>query len=204
MKKRPIVMVSSSVYGQEELLDRIYVLLTSLGSEVWMSHKGTVPTNSGETTQESCLRAVENCDCFLGLITTNYGKTKSGDISITHREFRKAIELKKPRWFLVHDHVIFARHLLSKMGFNTIEARHEIGLNKLNPFLSDLRIIDMYEEATERRTEDGQDRVKWVQQFYDTDDASIFTQTQFYRFLDAERCIRDHYPDLSGKQGGQN
>ena len=73
-KTRPIVMVSSSVYGQEELLDRIYVLLTSLGYEVWMSHRGSVPTNSNETTLESCLKAVENCDSFLGVITTDYGR----------------------------------------------------------------------------------------------------------------------------------
>jgi hypothetical protein len=51
---RPIVMVSSSVYGQEELLERIYSLLTSFGYEVWMSHKGTIPTNSDESSIESC------------------------------------------------------------------------------------------------------------------------------------------------------
>lgn len=42
-KTKQTVMVSSSVYGIEELLDRIYTLLTSFGYEVWMSHKGTVP-----------------------------------------------------------------------------------------------------------------------------------------------------------------
>ena len=38
------VLVSSTVYGVEELLERIYTLLTAAGHEVWMSHKGTVPT----------------------------------------------------------------------------------------------------------------------------------------------------------------
>lgn len=202
-KARPIVMVSSSVYGQEELLDRIYVLLTSLGYEVWMSHRGSVPTNSNETTLESCLKAVENCDSFLGVITTDYGTTSAGEISITHQEFRKAIALKKPRWFLVNDRVIFARQLLNKMGYKTPEERHRLGLKTLKPCLSDLRIIDMYEEATEKRIEDGQAKVKWVQKFYDTDDASIFTRTQFYRFLDAEKSIREQYPDLKSKQGGR-
>jgi hypothetical protein len=37
------IMVSSTVYGIEELLDRIYTLLTAFGYEVWMSHKGTMP-----------------------------------------------------------------------------------------------------------------------------------------------------------------
>ena len=39
--KKPIVLVASTVYHYEELLDRIYVLLTNFGYEVWMSHKGT-------------------------------------------------------------------------------------------------------------------------------------------------------------------
>lgn len=200
--KPPVVMVSSSVYGQEELLDRIYVLLTSLGYEVWMSHKGTLPTNSGEETLDSCLKAVEECDSFLGLITTNYGKTDAGKISITHLEFRKAIELKKPRWFLVQDRVIFARQLLSKMGYKTKAERLSLGLEKLKPYLSDLRILDMYEEATERRIVDGQSKVKWIQQFIDTEDAELFAQAQFSRFLDAEKRIREQYPDLTDGEGG--
>ena len=42
------IMVSSTVYGIEELLDRVYTLLTSFGYDVWMSHKGTVPVFSIE------------------------------------------------------------------------------------------------------------------------------------------------------------
>jgi len=34
-KKKLIVMVSSTVYGIEELLERIYAILTRLGYEVW-------------------------------------------------------------------------------------------------------------------------------------------------------------------------
>ena len=66
-------MVSSTVYGVEELLERIYALLTSFGYEVWMSHKGTVPVFSNQTTFENCIQAVINCDLFFGIITTSYG-----------------------------------------------------------------------------------------------------------------------------------
>ena len=37
-KKRLVVMVSSTVYGIEELLERIYAILTRFGYDVWMSH----------------------------------------------------------------------------------------------------------------------------------------------------------------------
>ncbi len=43
---RPTILVSSTVYGIEELLDRIYMVLTTFGYEVWMSHKGTLPVRS--------------------------------------------------------------------------------------------------------------------------------------------------------------
>lgn len=200
-KKHPIVMVSSSVYGQEELLDRIYVLLTSLGYEVWMSHKGTIPTNSNESTQTSCLKAVEQCDMFLGLITTNYGTTKANDKkSITHEEFIKAIHLNKPRWFLVHDRVVFARQILNKMGYETPEKRRVLGYDKLKPHLSDLRVIDMYEDAIQYKEKNRQSEVKWAQKFIDTDDATLFAMAQFSRYLDAEKLIDDHYRSLRNTQ----
>lgn len=76
--KRLIIMVSSTVYGEEELLDRIYTLLTGFGYEVWMSHKGTIPVSSQQTAFESCLAAVEQCDLFLGIITARF--TNAADV----------------------------------------------------------------------------------------------------------------------------
>lgn len=43
------------------------------GREVWMSHKGTVPIYPDKTAFESCLLAVERCDLFLAIITSQYG-----------------------------------------------------------------------------------------------------------------------------------
>ncbi|MBU4262045.1 MAG: hypothetical protein KKC76_09260 [Proteobacteria bacterium] len=45
---KQIILVSSTVYGIEELLERIYTLLTAFGYEVWMSHKGTMPVFSDQ------------------------------------------------------------------------------------------------------------------------------------------------------------
>ena len=71
--QKTTIMVSSTVYGIEELLERIYTLLISFGYEVWMSHSGTMQTYSNKTAFENCLDAVEKCDLFLGLITPQYG-----------------------------------------------------------------------------------------------------------------------------------
>ena len=71
--KKLTVMVSSTVYGIEELLERIHSQLTLYGYEVWMSHSGTVQTFSSRTAFENCLEAIEKCDLFLGIITPHYG-----------------------------------------------------------------------------------------------------------------------------------
>ena len=68
-KNRLTIMVSSTVYGIEELLDQVYALLNGFGYEVWMSHKGTVPIYPDKTAFESCLLAAERCDLFLAIIT---------------------------------------------------------------------------------------------------------------------------------------
>ncbi len=98
-RQKPILLVSSAVYGWEELLDRLYAILDGLGFEVWMSHKGTVPIIPQVTALESCRRAVKECDLFLSLILPRYGsgKEKAGDESITHEELRHAIRLNRPR-----------------------------------------------------------------------------------------------------------
>ncbi len=48
-RKKPTILISSTVYGIEELLERIYTILTAFGYEVWMSHKGTLPVFSSNT-----------------------------------------------------------------------------------------------------------------------------------------------------------
>jgi hypothetical protein len=106
----PSIMVSSTVHGFEPLLDQVFAALQGFGYRVWMSHKGTIPVHSRNTAFQSCLEAVEHCDAFLGIITGRYGSgVASGERSITHQEIRRAVELDKLRWFLVHRDVTVAR-----------------------------------------------------------------------------------------------
>ena len=126
-KKQPTIMISSTVYGIEELLERVYALLTQFGYNVWCSHMGTLPVVSSLSAFENCLKGVEDCDLFLGIITPRYGTGQvKGELSITHQELLKAIELEKPRWFLAHSDVIFARSLFRQIGHATPEERAKL------------------------------------------------------------------------------
>jgi len=206
------IMVSSTVYGSEELLERVYTLLTSFGYEVWMSHKGTVPVFSSRTAFENCLQAVENCDLFLGIITTSYGSGQDPEdqtsLSITHHEILKAIEFNKPRWLLAHENVVFARTLLSNLGYRGKTGRAKLHLKKSQVF-ADLRILDLYEEATidheaPKTVPLGERRGNWVQKFRSDSDGSIFVSAQFFRYQEVEEFIKENFQNGEpfSKNGG--
>jgi hypothetical protein len=190
--KKPVVFVSTTIYGIEELLERVYSLLTVFGYEVWLSHKGTVPVFSNKSAFENCIAAVEKCDLFLGLITPYYGSgiDEQNGISISHRELRRALELKKPRWLLSHDHVVFARTFLEKLGYKTPEQRKNLTLQKSQIF-GDLRVIDMYEEAVLSEIPLRERQGNWVQKYKTDEDALVFTSAQFSRFQEVEAFLQE-------------
>lgn len=194
--KKLTVMVSSTVYGIEELLDRIYTLLTAFGYEVWMSHKGTVPVFSNRSALQNCLAATEKCDLFLGLITPHYGSGKEEEdgLSFTHQELLRAIELNKPRWLLAHDYVIFARSLLNYLGHEGKDGRKKLSLKK-NQIIDDLRVIDIYEEAILSQKPLRERQGNWVQKFSSPDDAALFATAQFSRYQEVEAFVQENFSD---------
>jgi len=211
-KARPklAVLVSSTVYGIEELLDRVYALLTAYGYDVWMSHKGTVPVRSDRTAFENCLAAVETCDLFLGIITPHYGsgqdKTKPDEPSITHQEVQLAIKLRKPRWLLAHDHVVFAWSLLKNIGHKGRAGRQKLKTTfKSTPIFDDLRVLDLYEEAIIDGIPLAERDGNWVQKFRSTEDGSLFVGSQFFRYQEVEQFIKENFEGGSPlpREGGK-
>ena len=193
---KPILLVSSIVYGYEELLDRVYAILTAFGYEVWMSHKGTLPVNPRRTAFENCVDAVEKCDLFLGIITPNYGSGRvDKELSIVHREIKRAVELNKPRWILAHSHVVFARRLLRDLGYRTSEERGSLNLKKGAKSIADMRVIDMYEEAIRHNLPLSERHGNWVQEFETDEDALLYATAQFSRFQDVERFLEENLHD---------
>ena len=207
MSRRLTIMVSSAVYGYQEFLDRIYDLLVSMGYEVWMSHKGTIPVDSSRDTIECCLDAVRKCDLFLCIITGTYGKTMRGGFSATHLEMREAIRVNKLRWFLVDDRVVFARSFLNHLQYDG----KKIDRGKLSiggkgwTQLDNLRLIEMYDEACNLITStSGIPSVKWVQTYEDDKAALLFAQSQFARYLELEEILRKNLSDNAFVQNRVN
>jgi len=191
-RKAPIIMVSSCVYGIEDLLEQIFAILSSAGFTVWMSHKGTVPVHPGKSNFDNCLAAVDQCDLFLGILTTRYGSGKdktTDDLSITHQEVLRALKQDKPRWFLAHHDLVFARRLLSDLGHDDEAKRKQLALAHRG-VIDDLRVIDMY-DAVVQAEKKLKDRLgNWAQPFVTNDDANVFVVAQFLRFGDATEFVQ--------------
>lgn len=182
MPSNPRILISSSVYDKEELLEQIYATLTGIGYEVWMSFKGTIPVDPNLSAFDSCLKAVEECDLFLGIITGFYGSgIDSSEDSITHRELSKAIGMNKLRWFLVDQDVLVVRNFVKAINRfeqdQGVDVCSKLKLRQHDP-ISDMRVIEMYEEATRSELALSQRTGNWVQHFRSSHDVLKFIQFQ--------------------------
>lgn len=199
-QKKKSIFVSSAIYGFKDMLDQIYAILDSLGFDVWMSHKGTVPIDPSKSALDSCLAGVEKCDYFLGVILPRYGSgiPEAGANSITHEELIKAIELNKPRWFLAHEHVVFSKGLLKALGYDTHEKRAQLTLKSKVP-IGDLRVIDMYDLAIKHDIKSIKDRTgNWVQEFAESEEANLFVASQFRHVSEAINFIEQNIKPQEG------
>ena len=166
-------MVGSTVYGFEDQLSQIVAQLNLLGYNVLNSHIGSIKVNPHLSNLENCLNAVEKCDLFLGIIRPYYGTGNIDEKNITFEEIKKAIELKKPYWFLVHRDVVFARLLFDKM-----EIKREEIVIKRNSFF-DKRTIDIYEYVIKNHEPVVLRNGNWAQEFYRLDELMTYIVTQF-------------------------
>lgn len=173
-KAKVKIMVGSTVYGFEDQLSQIVAQLKTLGYEVLNSHHGSVKVNPTLSNLDNCLNAVAECDLFLGIIRPFYGTGNIGDKNITFEEIKKAIELKKPYWFLVHRDVVFARNLFKKMK---LKSGDEIIIDDTRFF--DKRSIDVYEYVIKNHIPVILRNGNWAQEFYRLDEMMTYINAQF-------------------------
>ncbi len=184
------VMVASSVYGFETDLDQICGVLQAYGYSVLNSRLGTIPPHPNRSNLENCLDAVRLCNVFLGIVRPFYGTGTIGERSITHAEMCLAVQLNKPRWFLVHGHVTFARQLLKQYrDFNQGKPwvpdwlMAILGCSRFRfaetSVMDDIRVIDMYDDVIRTEQPVLERTGNWAQEFYTFAQAATYLQTVF-------------------------
>lgn len=142
--------------------------------DILNSDNGSIKVNPKLSNLDNCIKAVEECDLFLGIIRPFYGTGNIGDINITFEEIKKAIELKKPYWFLVHRDVVFARELFKYL---TLKSGDEIVVSRNKLF--DPQTIEVYEYVIENHIPVTLRNGNWAQQFYRLDEMMTYITTQF-------------------------
>lgn len=173
------VMVASTIHGYEDQLEQICSTLQGYKYEVWNSHIKTIPVHPGFSNTENCLRAVETCDVFFGIIRTRYGAVTGGEFSITHQEMLRAIELKKPRWFIAHRDIAIARQLLKQYMFLENSEVNPDFTYRRTDVLDDIRLIKLYNETILNDVDPAERVGHWVDEFFRIGDILRVIQTQF-------------------------
>jgi len=164
-KKQLTIMVSSTVYGAESDLDQIAAILRQqFGYKVIMSKEGSVYVSMKHVsnTKAACLKAVNDCDLFFGIIFPRYGS------GITHDEFLEAKRLDKPRWFIAHEKIEFLRKLLQPKMYTKSGKRKKFEIPKTS-VLDSIKVVDMYNDV----------RKNWILSFSNMEEVKLFIETQF-------------------------
>lgn len=174
------IMISSSILGFEDNIKQVAAFLESMGYEVISSLLGTVKVNPDKSNMENCMLAVEECDVFLGFIRTFCGTGNIGDKNITFEEFKHAIELDKPYWFMAEHDVEFSRKLFST-GIKAIERGKGVwDVIQPNTKVFNPLCIDMYNLVAKNNVKDIPSRTgNWIQPFFQIGDIIKFVDKQF-------------------------
>lgn len=180
------VMVSSTVYGIRPVLKQVLGTLRAFDYDVMISDRHTVADDPRKHNFDSCIRAVEQCDLLLGIITPFYGTgiSKKENRSITHMELLRSIELEKPRFMLCHQTVVSTRVMLNGLAFGEQRLRGAAGRKGLtllsDKVISDLRVLDMLEAALREDIKEVDDRTNhWVGEYESDEDIKNFVATNF-------------------------
>lgn len=78
------------------------------------------------------------------------------------------------------------------LGYKTKVERDSLSLKKKATSIEDMRVIDMYEDATREQLELPARVGNWAQPFYTDGDAMLFASAQFMRYQEAEAFIQEN------------
>ena len=177
------VMISSSVYGTQSLLRQTYATLRGFGYEVICSPIGTLSVNPTQPNLDNCLRAVEECEIFIGFIRPIYGSGRDSKKhkSISHLELEKAVELGRTRWMLAHSSVVKMRSLVRHVFYDKDGNRNAREFKGLKGEFDDPRVIEMYELAADSNSKKPwSQRVNhWVHEYHYDFEALDYISAQF-------------------------
>ncbi|HTS17318.1 MAG TPA: DUF4062 domain-containing protein [Verrucomicrobiae bacterium] len=102
----PNIFVSSTIDDLHHLRDTVRDSLQELAYTPVMSEYGDVGYLPTVSAQDACYHSIGDCHMAVLLIGKRYGTPGAGGLSVTHNEFRSAMEKKIPFILLVDQEVL--------------------------------------------------------------------------------------------------
>lgn len=116
------VFISSTVYDLIDIRAEVAKKLMELGIDPVLSDDTTSDFKAVPNTNsiESCLINLESCDEVILILDKRYGPSLAGagfeDVSATHLEYKRAVELKKPIHVFARDKLVADLTIWKKNG----------------------------------------------------------------------------------------
>lgn len=122
----PRIFISSTCYDLQEIRLQLRLFIENFGYEPVMSEFGDIFYDYAIHVQDACLKEVEKSNIFVLIIGNNYGSAYHKSLgteehsSITHNEFKKALQTKIPKHifinkFVEHDYKNYRKALETKL-----------------------------------------------------------------------------------------
>jgi len=183
------LMVCSTVHGFEAEITTICGILKAYGYSVMNSHYGTIRSRPGQSTEEACLEAVEQCDLVFAIIRTRFGS------GITEKEICRAIELGRPIWCVADHEIGLYRQLLKQFLYEYDPVSKLPIARKLIEFrktsvLESLRVIDLYNFYIQDHLPVDQRRNNWAQPYHDLDEILRYLEANLKDIAEVRKGIK--------------
>lgn len=133
------VMISSSVNGYEDQLLQIEGFFNGLGYAVVLSMSGTMKVDPRLHNFDNCMKAVEECDLFFGIIRPDCGTGRVEKESVTFQEFKHARECHKPSWYVIDNRIKVYKELLKTLVLREYPDTKDEEMNKAITLFFDKR-----------------------------------------------------------------
>jgi hypothetical protein len=191
-KKDTKLMLASTVYGFEDQLSKIIHDIAKRDFDVLSSFYGSIKVNPTLSNLKNCVHAVDEANCFLGIVRPYYGTGNIKEKNITFEEIKTAIQQNKRRWFYIHRDVIFAEKILTSIKVNKIEGGDTNISNELSPNqYIDKEAIDLYNYVIRNDEKHLELRNgNWAQEFFVFTEALIYVRSQFLDFKLVENLLK--------------
>lgn len=122
----PRIFVSSTCYDLQEIRVNLRTFIEDFGYDPIMSDFGDIFYDFYDHVQDSCIKAIQNSDMYILIIGDYYGSSYHKDTqkkipdSVTLKEFKKAIDLEKPKAvfinkFVNYDYRNYKRYLKEQL-----------------------------------------------------------------------------------------